>query len=264
MDGVAPLRLLQALEAFLQAVRCRRTWHETDRLLALLGGIADPELRLHRLGEHLRERTPEETAWSIAEMWDRVAGGEPLAQTICLGLLDARRLARILEADRLREAQAVLEANGHASAGLFAPEEPGRKRQEDETVTRPKEPVGFRISLARRPAARVLDRLLFDPDARVVRTLLGNPRLTEAEVVKLAASRRAAPGVLEVIAEDDHWIVRYPVKVALANNPMTPLRVVVRLLPYLLHQDLRALSAGSSRAEVREQASSLLAQRPGA
>ena len=264
MDGAARFRLLQALQAFLQAVRCRRTWHETDRLLVLLGGIADPELRLYRFGEHLKARTPEEAAWTIAELWDRVAAGERLAQTICLGLLDARRLARVVEADHLKAAQAVLEANGHGSAGLFIPARPHRDPQDDETVPRPKEPVGFRISLARQPVAGVLDRLLFDPDARVVRTILGNPRLTEAEVVKLAASRRAAPEVLEVIAQDDRWIARYPVKVALANNPMSPLRVVLGLLPYLLQQDLRAIAAGSSRPEVREGASSLLSQRPGA
>ena len=131
------------------------------------------------------------------------------------------------------------------------------------TAPRPKEPVGFRISLARQPSPSVLDRLLFDSDVRVVRTILGNSRLTEAEVVKLAASRRATPEVLEVITQDDRWLARYPVKVALANNPRTPLRVVLGLLPYLLHQDLRAVAGGSSRAEVRERAASLLSRRPG-
>ena len=82
-------------------------------------------------------------------------------------------------------------------------------------------------------------------------------------MVKLAASRRATPEVLEVIAQDDRWLARYPVKVALANNPRTPLRVVLGLLPYLLHQDLRAVAGGSSRAEVRERAASLLSRRPG-
>jgi hypothetical protein len=262
MDGAARLRLRQALQAFLQAVRCRRTWQEANRLLLLLGGIADPELRLFRFAEHLKERTPEEAAWTIAALWDRVAAGERLAQAVCLGLLDAKRLARVLESDHLKGAQAILEANGHGSAGLFVPTNPRWDAQGDETVPRPKEPVGFRISQARQPVARVLERLLLDPDARVVRAILGNPRLTEAEVVKLAASRRAAPEVLEVIAQDDRWIARYPVKMALANNPTSPTRVVLGLLPYLLYQDLRALAVGSSRAEVREQASRLLSRRP--
>ncbi len=206
MDGGARLRLLQILLVFLQAVRRRRTWQETDRLLVLLGGIADPELRLHRFGEHLRAQTPEEAAWTIAALWDRVAAGERPAQTVCLGLLDLSRMARVLGTDHLKGMQAALEADGDPSTGLFIPAKPRRDLQEEETAPRPKEPAGFRISLARRPVAPLLDRLLFDPDARVV---LG-------------------------------------------------------LLPYLLHQDLRAVAAGSPRAEVRKQAASLLSQRPGA
>jgi hypothetical protein len=103
--------------------------------------------------------------------------------------------------------------------------------------------------------------MLFDPDARVVRVLLGNPRLTEADVLKLAASRRAGAAVLEAIAQDDRWIVRYSVKVALANNPATPTRVVLGLLPYLLHQDLVDVAASASRVEVRAHAASLVARR---
>lgn len=263
MDSPARLRLLLALQAFLEAVRRRRTWQDTDRLLALLGRIVDPELRLHRFAEHLRAQTPEEAAWTIAILWDRLRTGERLAQQVCLGLLDSSRLIRVLGADEVKAVQAVLEEDGDPSAALFAPAKARRDLQDDEVVPRPTEPVGFRISLARRPVPRLVDRLLFDPDVRVVRTILGNPRLTETDVVKLAASRRASPEVLEVIAQDDRWIARYAVKIALANNPVTPLRMVLGLLPYLLNHDLRELANGSSRPEVREQVASLLSSRPG-
>ena len=263
MDGEARLRHLQTLQGLLQAVRYRRAWLETDRLLALLGGIADSELRLHRFAEHLQGRTPEAAAWDIAALWDRVGAGDRGAQAICLGLLEAKRLSRVLETNRLQEAQTVLKTIGHSSAELFLTAKPRGRAQENETVPRPKDPVGLRISQARQPAGRVLERLLFDPDARVIRTILGNPRLTEGDVVKLAASRRATPEALEVIAQDDRWIARYPVKVALANNPGTPLRVALGMLPYLLHQDLRVVAVGSSRQELRLRASSLLSQRSG-
>jgi hypothetical protein len=261
MDGAARLRLQLSLQRFLQAVRRLRTWQATDRLLGLLGGITDPELRLHRFGEHLNSQTPEEAAWTLGLLWDRVAAGDRRVQAICLGMLDFSRLARILDADRLTAVKATLEREEDPSAGLLAPEARHADHPEDAAAPRPKEPVGFRISLARRPARRLLDRLLFDPDARVVRTVLGNPQVTEADVVKLAASRRASPEVLQVIAQDDRWIVRYPVKVALANNPITPSRVVLGLLPYLLHQDLQALAVGSPRQAVREQATMLLSRR---
>jgi hypothetical protein len=262
MDGAVRLRLLLFLRRFLQAARRLRTWQATDRLLGLLGGISDPELRLHRLGEHLNGQTPEEAAWTIAALWDRVAAGERRVQGICFGLLALPRLAQILDADRLKAVRATLVREGDGSAGLLAPGKRGLHAPENEAAPRPKEPVGARISLARRSGRRVLDRLLFDPDVRVVRTILGNPRLTEADVVRLAASRRASPEALEVIAQDDRWIVRYPVKVAVASNPTTPARVVLGLLPYLLHQDLRVLAAGSSCQAVREQATLLLSRRP--
>lgn len=261
MDGAVRLRLLLFLQRFLQAARRLRVWQATDRLLGLLGGITDPELRLHRFAEHLNGQSPEEAAWTITVLWDRVAAGERRVQAICFGLLDFPRLARILDADRLKVVQATLVKEGSSSAGLLASGERRFQAPEDEVAPRPKEPVGFRISLARRPGRRVLDRLLFDPDARVVRTILGNPRLTEADVVKLAASRHASPEVLEVIAQDDRWNVRYSVKVALANNPTTPARVILGLLPYLLHQDLQVLAAGSPRQAVREQATLLLSRR---
>ncbi len=261
MDGAARLRVIESLQVFLQAVRHRRVWRETNRLLLLLGGIADPDIRLHRFGEHLRRQMPDEAAWTLAGLWDRLALGERSARQVGLGLLDAKRLAQVVGADQLNEVQAVLEARGHACAGLFRAEGPRHGTEGVGHLPRPREPVGFRISLARRAAASALDRLVFDPDAGVVRTLLTNPRLVEADVVKLAASRRATAEVLEVIAQHERWIVRYPVKVALANNPVSPLRVVLGLLPYLLQQDLKAIAADSPRAEVREQASRLLSQR---
>jgi hypothetical protein len=103
--------------------------------------------------------------------------------------------------------------------------------------------------------------LLLDPDPRVVRVLLGNPRLAEADVLKLASSRRANSEVLETVAQDDRWVVRYRVKVALANNPGTPTRVVLGLLPYLMRQDLRDVSVSATRPEVRDHAAALMAQR---
>jgi hypothetical protein len=82
-------------------------------------------------------------------------------------------------------------------------------------------------------------------------------------VVKLAAARRAGAEALEAIAMDERWIARDPVKLALANNPATPSRVVLGLLPYLMLQDQRILATGASRGLIRERAASLLSCRVG-
>ena len=262
-DGAARLRLLRILQVLRQACRHLRTWREADRLLVRLSGIVEPELRLHRFGEYLRGRSPEEAAWTISRLWDRTASGDPRARTLCLGLLDLNRLARVLSS---RDQEAIGEAlgrRGEGSAGLLAPAATQPDGTEGDSAPRPKEPVGYRISLARRQVPRLIERLLFDPDPRVVQTVLGNPRLTEAEVICLAASRRATPEALEAIAADDRWLARYPVKVALVNNPATPRRLVLSLLPHLMRQDLRELAVGAARGPVREQATALLARRQG-
>ncbi len=252
-----------ALQAYLEASRRLRAFRDTEAVLAGLDAIADSDLRLHRFGEHLATRSPGDAAWTIAMLRARVMSGEERAQRLCLGLLDPSRLKRVVEADHLEDIRFALEQAGEPSAHLFRRETLRPAAGEVMAGFRPKEPIGYRISLARKPVPRFIERCLFDPDVRVVQTILGNPRLTEADVVRLAASRRATPEALEAIVLEDRWIARYPVKVALANNPVTSPRVVFNLLPYLLRQDLKCIATASPNREIRQQASSLLARRPG-
>lgn len=258
MEPAARHRAIATLTRHLTAWRRYRGGQDADALLRLLEAIADPQLRLHRFAEHLADRTAEAASATIARFHDLSVAGDRRALRVCLGLLDRNRLARVLAAETLDAVAAAAQASGHPSAGLFV--EDGRRSdaEEDEVVPRPKEPVGYRISQARRPVAALVERLLFDPDPRVVQTALGNPRLTEAEVLKLAASRRSVPEALEAIAQDDRWIVRYPVKVALAANPATPARVILALLPHLMRQDLKDLALRASREDVRARAAALL------
>ncbi len=253
---------VEALQVHLKASRRLRAFRETETLLTALEAILDPDLRLHRFAEYLASRSPERAAWTIASLRARLAAGEERARHLCLGLLIRTRLEGMVAPDHLERIRIALERAGEPSASLFK-REMSRRMAAEAADPEPKEPVGHRISLARKAVSRFIERFLFDPDTRVVRTILGNPRVTEADVVKLAASRRATPEALEAIAIDDRWIARYPVKVALANNPTTSLRVVLGLLPYLLRQDLESLATSSSNDEVRQQASSLLAHRPG-
>jgi hypothetical protein len=254
-----PKVVLEALQGHLNAWRYTRSERETGGVVRLLAKVSDPDMRLHRFGEHLRSRTPEEAAWSISTLYDLVANGEPQAHRIGLGLLSRAKLARVLSRDELAAIADTLRRRNHAAAELFGGAD---LRLGADELPSPTEPVGYRISLARRALEGSIDRLLFDSDPRVVRTLLGNPRLTEADVVKLAASRQANPEALELIAQDERWVARYPVKVALASNPLSPTRVVVSLLPYLLYQDLRMVAARDSRSEVRRQISGLISWRP--
>ncbi|MBI4537342.1 MAG: hypothetical protein HY712_05240 [candidate division NC10 bacterium] len=230
-------------------------------MLARLDVIVEPDLRLRRFGEMLVDRSSDAAAWTLVELQASVNGGDPRARRVCSGLLERQRLAGVLPPRRLAAIRAALDALGGPSAGLLSEYGGAGSASNEETTPRPRDPVGYRISQARKHLPILIERLLFDPDVRVVQTVLANPRLTEAEVLKLSAARRANPDSLRAIAEDANWIARYPVKLALASNPATPPDLVAGILPHLLDQDLRILVKADGRAEVRRQAGTLLAGR---
>jgi hypothetical protein len=89
--------------------------------------------------------------------------------------------------------------------------------------------VGERRSLARRPHRGKIDRLLRDPHPLVLRQLLGNPTLTENDVVALAAQRPAREAALRTLAEFPDWIVRHRVRMTIVSNPLSPSGIAVPL-----------------------------------
>jgi hypothetical protein len=109
--------------------------------------------------------------------------------------------------------------------------------------------VGEKVSLARRAGAGVLAQLCHDPSPRVIAALLDNSRLTEAQLAPVVHRAETPPAVLELIAADRRWGVRYPLRVALVRNPATPLATAWRLLAALRKSDLQAVAADPRLAE---------------
>lgn len=93
--------------------------------------------------------------------------------------------------------------------------------------------LGQRKSAARGMDRPLLNRLLFDPEPSVVRILLGNPRVTEQHVMRLATRRPNRASTIREIARDFKWIRRSALQRALVLNPYTPVRVAVCLMPLL-------------------------------
>lgn len=121
--------------------------------------------------------------------------------------------------------------------------------------------LGEKMSLARRAGLGVLLQLRHDPTPRVITALLDNPRLTEGVLTPVVASAATAPAVLELIAGDRRWGVRYPLRVALSRNPATPLATAWRILGTLRKQDLRPVAADPRLPEpVRRRARVLLGE----
>ena len=103
--------------------------------------------------------------------------------------------------------------------------------------------VGEKISLARRASPTLAGQLRHDPSPRVIAALLENPRLTEGLLAPLAHSETAQPAILDLLANDRRWGVRYDLRLALARNPRTRLPTALRLLGGLRKVDLRAVGA---------------------
>jgi len=110
--------------------------------------------------------------------------------------------------------------------------------------------LGERKSVARTQDRALLLRVLRDPHPDVIRILLGNPHLTETDVVRLSAQRPIQAEVLRQVCCSPRWVVRHGVRVALAKNPCLPLPLGLRLVPQLGASEQRAI-ATSPELDVR-------------
>lgn len=127
------------------------------------------------------------------------------------------------------------------------------------TTRLPELAVGEKISIARRASPGVLSQLRHDPNPQVIAALLDNPRLTEGTLAPVLHGARTPPAVLDLIANDRRWGVRYPLRVALVRNPSTPLDTAWRLVESLRTNDLRIVAADPRSPEpVRRRARVLL------
>jgi hypothetical protein len=113
---------------------------------------------------------------------------------------------------------------------------PSRERVPDDGRGRPLT-LGERKSLARRPDRDTMQRLLADPHPDVIRRCLRNPRMTEDDVVRLAAKR---PGRREVLREIacSVWAHRPRVRMAIVMNPATAIEIAARIAGLLLRPEL--------------------------
>ena len=98
--------------------------------------------------------------------------------------------------------------------------------------------LGHRKSLARRADRDTIQRLLSDPHPGVIRHLLRHPRLTEDDVVWLAAKRPGQAEVLAEIARSTVWSHRPRVRMAIVMNPATPAELAARIAGLLLRPEL--------------------------
>lgn len=102
-------------------------------------------------------------------------------------------------------------------------------------------PLGRRRSLARGDDPVLLEKLARDSDRVVIRHLLANPRIREADVLRIAALRPVCVSTLEEIHGSRRWWQSTRVRAALARNPYCPVEVALRAVETLATPSLREI-----------------------
>ena len=104
--------------------------------------------------------------------------------------------------------------------------------------------------------------MIHDRNIQVISLLLGNPKIVERDVVRIAALRPTRPEILQYIAKHRRWASRYRVRKALVANPYTPHQVARRLLSTLMLQDLKDMyTMGALPLGIREESRRIIEER---
>ncbi len=211
-----------------------------------LGHILEPAMRRALVREVLLELTPELACSLLAHLVrnERRSGGRPpdaLSDALQRLLIEANPDRGLPYESRAELYGAASESGEEAVAAMLRSKgerplpEPRPPRELVDV------PLGVRRSHARGSDPRMLELLAQDNDRRVLDAWLANPRITEADVIRVAASRPVAAVALQAIYECDRWSIRPSVRVALAHNPCTPSSLVAALVASLPLPELRSM-----------------------
>jgi hypothetical protein len=107
----------------------------------------------------------------------------------------------------------------------------------------PTQPLGNKLTLARRGTAAILDALLREGLQNVVEVCLDNPHLKEGSLHQFLASSHATAEAVSMVARHSRWKSRPNIRLAILKNPRTPLIWFTMFLPALSTATVRDLLA---------------------
>lgn len=207
--------------------------------------LRDLAMRVAYLRHELRGMGPVElsdlvlVAASRAETRERPHAELLLALALALDGEEQRRLRQAAIAIATEKGQTdVVELLGE---GPPQREDDGASKVPDFGAGRPLT-LGERKSIARRNDRDLIARVLRDPHPDVIEILLGNPAVTETDVVRLCARRPVSPEVIRAVFRNTRWIARYEVRRAIVLNPYSPLGLAMQLSRLLTRQDARRVA----------------------
>jgi len=95
----------------------------------------------------------------------------------------------------------------------------------------------------------------------IQRSVLASPKLNDNEIERFASSRSVADEVIRLIGENNRWLRQYPILIALAMNPKTPVYTAKGILPRLNHRDAVRVSRNRNLSPVTRRMAEKLASR---
>ena len=113
--------------------------------------------------------------------------------------------------------------------------------------------VGQKIKVAMLGNLEVRKMLIKDPRKQIVMAVLGNARITDKEVAAIAGDPASSLDAISYIASNKSLSKSYQVKLALVNNPKTPMKTALMLLETIRMNDLKNIAKSRSVSNVIKQ-----------
>ena len=101
---------------------------------------------------------------------------------------------------------------------------------------------GQKIKLAYKGNKTVRELLVRDSNKLVGVAVVKSGRITDQEVMTIAMNRAINEDVVRALSENKEYMRKYPIKVALVNNPKTPIPTAIGLVNSLHIKDLKNLA----------------------
>ena len=109
----------------------------------------------------------------------------------------------------------------------------------------PAQPLGNKLTLARRGTAGLVEALLREGVPLVVEACLDNPHLKEGALHQFIASPKSTAETISMVARNGRWKGRPNIRMAILKNPRTPAIWFTMFLPGLPPSTLRELLSSS-------------------
>jgi len=113
--------------------------------------------------------------------------------------------------------------------------------------------VGQKIKVAMLGNLEVRKMLIKDPRKQIVMAVLANARITDKEVAAIAGDPSSSLDAISYIASSKSLNKSYAVKLALVNNPKTPMKTALMLLETIRMNDLKNIAKSRNVSNVIKQ-----------